>query len=392
MKKVFFLLLSLILIRSHSVSAQDSLLQKKQFRIAVFAPLYLDSAFDGNNNYRYEDAFPKFINPGLEFYEGIQMALDSLDSIGIPVEVFVYDTRSATQNLATQLIDAVGHHVELLIAHITGQELFQFARIAKENAIPLIDVNLPNDGGITGNPYFVILNSTLRTHCEEIYKYLQKYHSTDQMIVFRRKGKMEDMIQSYFDEYAKTTLSVPLRLKYIDLPADFKTNTLTNYLDSNRKTVCIAASLDTAFRTSLTRKLATLSESYHPLVIGMPTWDNIDFTDPALKGLEIVYSTPFYNSRTDKFSTAIVEKFNREKYANPSDMVVRGYETMWKFANLLVKYQSDIASNIANKEFNLIRSFDIQPVLNKTSLTLDYFENRKLYFVKWADGLVKEVN
>src|ERR1700749_929040 len=45
---------------------------------AVFIPLYLDSAYDGNNNYRYDKTFPKFINPGLEFYEGVKLALDSL--------------------------------------------------------------------------------------------------------------------------------------------------------------------------------------------------------------------------------------------------------------------------------------------------------------------------
>src|SRR5882757_5334748 len=46
--------------------------------IAIFVPLYLDSAFDATGTYRYDKNFPKFINPGLEFYEGAQMALDTL--------------------------------------------------------------------------------------------------------------------------------------------------------------------------------------------------------------------------------------------------------------------------------------------------------------------------
>src|SRR5918911_1150193 len=48
-------------------------------KIAIFAPLYLDSAFDASHEYRYgKNVFPKFINSGLEFYEGVQLALDSL--------------------------------------------------------------------------------------------------------------------------------------------------------------------------------------------------------------------------------------------------------------------------------------------------------------------------
>ena len=35
--------------------------------------------------------------------------------------------------------------------------------------------------------------------------------------------------------------------------------------------------------------------------------------------------------------------------------------------------------------------FDIQPVINRATMTLDYFENKKLYFVKKLDGVVKAV-
>ena len=72
-------------------------------RIAVFAPLYLDSAFDATNSYRYDKNFPKFINPGLEFYEGVQFALDSLNKENAQLEVFVFDTRSV-KNIVTGTI------------------------------------------------------------------------------------------------------------------------------------------------------------------------------------------------------------------------------------------------------------------------------------------------
>jgi hypothetical protein len=78
-------------------------------------------------------------------------------------------------------------------------------------------------------------------------------------------------------------------------------------------------------------------------------------------------------------------------YARPSDMVSRGYEIAWHFAKLLLKYKNELASNITNKDFNVFHEFDIQPVLNKQTNTLDYFENKKLYFIKWQDGIIKAV-
>ena len=79
-------------------------------------------------------------------------------------------------------------------------------------------------------------------------------------------------------------------------------------------------------------------------------------------------------------------------YARPSDMVFRGFEVTWRFVNLLNKYKKDIASNFGVAENNLFTQFDIQPVfLNRENMTLDYFENKKLYFVKKIDGVVRAV-
>src|SRR5450432_3901273 len=78
-----------------SVGRPDSAVMRPQ--VAIFIPLYLDSAYDANNNYRYDKSFPKFINPGLEFYEGARLALDSLKAEHAPLEVRIYDTRSSTQ-------------------------------------------------------------------------------------------------------------------------------------------------------------------------------------------------------------------------------------------------------------------------------------------------------
>ena len=88
---------------------------------------------------------------------------------------------------------------------------------------------------------------------------------------------------------------------------------------------------------------------------------------------------------------SIVASFNKTMFARPSDMVFRGYEVTWRYVKLLLLYGKDIASNLANRQVKLFTDFDIQPVLSKQNMTLDYFENKKLYFLKWQDGIMKGV-
>ncbi|HEY4289163.1 MAG TPA: amino acid ABC transporter substrate-binding protein [Puia sp.] len=360
-------------------------------QVAVFVPLYLDSAFDASNNYRYDKNFPKFINPGLEFYEGVQLALDSLEKEDAALDVQIYDTRSSTQSMAQIIQDPAFQHTELIIGHVVPGELQQLASAAAHLNIPFINVNFPNDGGITNNPDFVILNSTLRTHCEGIYKFMQRNYGTRPILLFRKKGGQEDHLQQYFTEIGKSTASVPLKIKYITLDDNFTAASLVPYLDSNTTTICVAGSLDDLFARNLCQALASLNKTYASSIVGMPTWDNIDFSGSLYAGEEIIYSTPFYINPNDKLVAEIQQYFKTKFYSRPSDMVFRGYETTYRFAKLLLHYGKGLSGSIGEKKYKVFNDFDIQPVLNKQTLTLDYLENKKLYFVKKVEGNITAV-
>ncbi len=391
MKKLI-LSLSLLLLLSSLVKAQDE--TKERYKVAIFAPLFLDSAFTAASEYKHANTiFPKYINSGLEFYEGAKMAIDSLTQKNPDLDIYIYDTRSATVSLAEQLESPELQDADLIIAHCSSNEVRTFSLHALKKNVPVINATVPNDAGTISNAFFVILNPTLRTQCEGIYQYIQKSYAINPIVVFRRKSNADDLIKNTFGDYEKITTDKVLRLKYVELPDSFTVAQLKAHLDTTRKTICISGSLDVSFGKRLARHLATLNKSYPLAVVGMPTWDAIskDFAEPDFKGLEIIYSTPFYNTKTDALSQSVNNRFYEEMYARPSDMVFRGFETTWKFTNLLLAHDKELASHLSSNDHNLFTQFDIQPVLNRNTTTLDYFENKKLYFIKWQDGAVKSV-
>ena len=81
-----YFLLIILFVSAAKSHAQTEPLDKPK-HIAIFLPLYLDSAFDATGNYRFDKNFPKFLSPGLEFYEGAQLALDSLKKEGLKLEI-----------------------------------------------------------------------------------------------------------------------------------------------------------------------------------------------------------------------------------------------------------------------------------------------------------------
>jgi hypothetical protein len=394
MKKLFQYLIpaGALFVCSPACPAQtDSSLKRHQ--IALFVPLYLDSAFDASGEYRYDKNFPKFLNPGLEFYEGAELALDSLRKEKIGLDVRVYDTKSASAGIA-QIIDSPEfQQTELIIGHVLPGELRQLAVAASRLNIPFINVNLPNDGGITNNPDLVVLNSTLKTHCEGLYRFIQRNYPLYTIVYFRKRGSLEDRLQNYFLDIGKTTSSVPLNLKYITLEDPAEPKKLFSFLDSTRKTICIVGSLDENFGRSLCADLASQNKTYVSKIFGMPTWDNIsDFAQPEYLDQEIYYTSPFYTNPTDSLVSSIQQYFKTRFFSRPSDMVYRGYETLYHFGKLLQDYGTSLGSNISSKKYRVFTDFNIEPVmLNKQNKTLDYFENKKLYFIKKVNGNIVAV-
>lgn len=385
MKNVFraFLLMALA---TSAVGVKAQTAQPTRHKIALFAPLFLDSVFS-NNTYRFGNTFPRFVNPGLEFYQGAQKALDSLKQAGAPLDVFIYDTRGR-QTVTQRLNSADMRNVEMLIAHATLPEVRTLSDAAMQKKVPFISATLPNDAGIAGNPYLVILNSTLRTHCENIYAYLQKYHSLDRIIVYQKPGGQEDQIKEYLQDIAKAATGSAVKIEFKNIGTNFDTYSIQQGLDSMRKTVAIAGSLDERFGVQLAQNLAALRNSYPVTIFGMPTWDGLsEFNKQEYKEVEIVYTTPFYYGRTTSLGNKLAAEFEDETGGRPSDMFFRGYETTLRFALLLLDTKKDVASNLTRKGNFVFTQFDIQPVfLNRQNMTLDYFENKKMYFVKILNG------
>lgn len=383
MKKIISLAIASVFVFSIT-HAQES----KKYKIAIFTPLYLDSVFDARGNFRYEKTGAKFVTPGLDFYYGAQMALDSLKKRGAQLEVFICDSRGK-QSISYQFAKPEMRDIDMIIAQTNGAETKTLAEGSLRRKIPFISATFPNDAGVDNNPYFVILNTTLKTHIEGIYRFLQKYHSLDKIVVFRKPGTQEDLIKNYFTDFSKSTLSTHLNLNFVDIGSDYVPQTLTSHLDSTKRTVVIAGSLDEAFAMKLTQTLAGVNGRYPVRVIGMPTWENFNFN--RANDLEIIYTSPFYYNRSSSLESSLTTEYTKTMAFKPSELFFRGYETTLHFASLLAETGSDVSSNLSRKSSVVFTPLDIQPVFkDETKMSLDYFENKHLYFVK-IFGSVKNI-
>jgi hypothetical protein len=268
-------------------------------------------------------------------------------------------------------------------------EYRQLADFAFANNIPFISATYPNDGGVTSNPFVVILNSTLKAHCEAIYSYLLQNHGTDKIFLCRKKGTQEDKIATYFKTMNEQEGKSLLSIQTLNFDSTISPDYLKSKLDSNRQTVIIGGSLDENFALNLTTASYALYQQYPIKLIGMPNWDAFRslVKKDAFTDFPIYFTTPYFNTKGDSYSKILTDAYAKKLNGRPSDMAFKGFECAQLFTRLLAKYPADLINHLNDKSYKIFTDYNFRPVMLTKGVTApDYYENKHLYFIKILNG------
>lgn len=388
-KFITYLLLLTAVCFSTALYAQiDTAKKAPHYKVGIFAPLYLDSVFT-KNTFKYRQSIPRLIAPAVDFINGAQLALDSLQAGDDFIDASIYDTKSYKESVPDLIKNKKLDSLQLIIGSVKDAEYTELAAFALQKNIPFISVTYPNDAGITGNPFLVIMNSTLKAHCDAIYSYILQNHGTDKIYLCRQKGAQEDMVTGYFKAMNEQDGKKLLPIETIDMEGNVTSTFLKSKLDSNRKNILIAASLSETFAGNIAKAGFELKKTYPITLIGMPNWDNFDglYDKKKLADFPVYFTTPYFNEKKDDFSIAVNAAYKRKYKAKAGDMVFKGYESVYMFTKLLAKNPVGFMNRINDKEVKVFCDYNFKAVRLTDDVAIpDYFENKHLYLVKILNG------
>jgi hypothetical protein len=386
--RILLPILLLLITITYDCNAQNNSLATKKQKIALFTPLYLDSVFKGSN-YQYGKKFPRYALQGIDFVQGAQLALDSFPINQSFTELYIFDVKSDSASIETLINNHSLDSMQLIIGAVKDNELTQLANFSLRKKIPFISATYPNDGGITNNPYYIILNSTLKSHCEAIFSYLLQNQNNSKIIHVRQTGSQEDRVAGYINNINKQENKALLQIKTINL--DSNLSLIKTLLDSTQKNYIICGSLDEDFATSIASILSNVSKKYDITLIGMPNWEGFSAFGKnhkeTLKDFPVYFTSAFFNPKTDSYSKILQDAYLQIYKGKPSEAAYRGFEIMYVFSRILNLFPSEFLEHINDHLFTVFSDYNLLPVkLNNQSPGIDYYENKHLFFIKKVNG------
>lgn len=381
-----YLILLCLVMSLFSAKSQQLAPYPATLKVAIMAPLYLDSAY--NSDWE-KGNLPKYMLPGLEFVQGATIALDTMQKSDVKIEAHIIDTKAGIRTVPWLIKYGGLDKMNLIIGSVKEPEFRQLADFAAAKHIPFISATYPNDGGIRNNPYLAVVNTTLKGHLDGIYGYLVQRHSMSQILLIKKRN--DNRIENIFREINKAT-SAPL-LKYRTIAVDsINASQLAMLIDTTKPAIIVGASLNENFALNLADACYPLAKTNDITLIGMPNWDGFKefYNQERYKDFPILFTTPHTDADSSAFKNFLGNTYFTKYLARPTDMAYKGFESAYYFINILRAHPDSVMEHLNEDQFACFHTFNFQPVFLSGNETPDYFENKKVTIVEILNGEMRK--
>lgn len=356
---------------------------KDRYNIAVLTPMYLDSV-DLEKNLTH---IPKFMMPGIDFYQGVRIAADTLQKQGLKFNLYIYDSKSNYLNVKNLIGSDKLDSMDLIIGNASVSDLGLLADFAKKKNINFVSAVSPSDANQSANPYFTILQPRLISHIEKIHNNINRKYADNNVIFMSQKSAGPNNALNYFKN--DVVNSLPGRfLEYEIKGEELDVDHFISKIDSANYTCIVLGILDAGTTYKTLKKLAPIASRFHLKVYCMPTAEAIKSLGKVdeFPNMPVYYTSAYIIDKITPSSMYIGREYKKRMGTAPSDIVFKGFESLYFFAKLIHKYGVPFNDYISDNSFTFITPYKIMPV--KERKVVNFFENKFLYLLKYENGIV----
>lgn len=351
---------------------------KPIYRIDILAPFYLSELVQ-DGKLAYKGKIPDKAQPSIYFYEGVKIAIDTLDKLGYKFDIYVHDVSDLLESVETLVNTDALLNSDLIIGMLASSHFPRVAEYAKKHNINFISALSPSDDKVVANPFFTMLQPTLRTHCDAIIRQMEKkYGKVPHVMLYRTTTDA--------DKTAYETLSSADNAKYykFDCGTMPAREDLEPLFDNSALNVVVMPIISDDYSESIIKKLYEWFPTYKFEIWGMPSWNDMPSLTQAdaFPNIVVYFTRPYHFDASTASGQWLTRVYKKSYGGNPNNMVFRGYETMYWYAYLLKKYGNVFNKYVADNGMAPFTRFNIQANKDNDGQP-EYNENKHIYLYRY---------
>lgn len=295
--------------------------RKDEYAIAILLPFFLDKGPGYSESYT---------DLSTEFYMGAQLAIDSLEKLGLNSKIYIYDSQNDTASIKAILKKDEFRHMDMVIGPLFPDKMGIVAKWCKEHKVKFVSPVAANADILKENPYvFTAIPSDLSL-IEGAAKYLLNSGIKDQIVLVKPTSPKDIAL---YDRFRTAFMTLPykgVRPKLVETNLqDFKT-----YIKKGGNTLFVVPTVDEATAKKFMNTLVVSSNNVtgNISVFGTKEWLLFEDINGAYKNkYNFQFSAPNEFSYANETTKDMARLYRRTYNADLSKMAVQGYDVMMFF-------------------------------------------------------------
>lgn len=362
--------------------AKPKPLPARQSSVALLLPFGLDHLNPGSS---YTDVSLKQGLIALDYYQGFQLALDSLTSYGYNYKLRVFDTQASANQSRKMAFNPNIWGSDLIIGPIFPDDLKAFAQPLSGPRKPIVSPLSPAAPTTINNPNLVTIIPPLSEHAVTAAKYIYKRLQPAKVFILKSGFTDEN---DYIIPFKNTLDSVSKgRIKIIQtVIVRGQLASLIPQLATSSPNIFVIPSTHQAFITIVMHALDSLSKRYPVVLFGHPSWEKYSFLHADI--LQRLRTHITSADKVDYKAAATVNfmaQYRKRFHVEASEYAIKGFDEGMYFGKLLGENNGDIRNmtkadyNGIHNDFHIVKRPGIGYVNTHVSvMDYRYYELRKV--------------
>lgn len=333
------------------------------------------------------------LNRFVQYYAGVRMALQEIDSMHLPVTTYTYDAEASSDAVSKLANESGVKSADVIVGPYEKKDLEAVAAYGLAHKKYVVSPWLPAFTTESTNPYLIQLSPSLSSHAMAITDFIRDAMPDKKVYVVARDNATElNRIQLFTRDSMLDVEELVIK----DASPELVNTDLHGKLSDDRGTIFILpyfSKNDEAFVSAFMRKLHAEKDTREAIVFGLPQWVGFTNLNPNyMESLSLHLSISSFIDVSSPGYAAFRNRFFHIYHTVPDLNAFMGYDLMkWMATRLASEGRDALTENQMSDAEGLSSGFDIQPVFKTSSASGDtpstpvYYENRKIRILKYLD-------
>lgn len=298
----------------------------------------------------------------VQFYEGVLLAVDSMQKSGMNIHLNVFDTQRKADSIRQYIYSEEFLETDLIIGPVYQNVQKEVAAIAAKNRIPIVSPLASQSEIIKTNPYYFQLIPSRDYIAERTAEMIaEEYFNSNFIVVKTREysgtteGDLVNLVQEKFFNSGFLSNRNGVSFTIYDLKNEGQFG-LRRIMSKSKENVVIVPSTDEGELSVAISNVNNLTEDYSITVIGSNRFQNLKSIDVEhYHNLKLRYIAPYWMDYKKPATIEFVEKFKGNFGTEPGNFGAQGFDAAFYFLHALKYFGKDFETCLPYLHIDLIQ-------------------------------------